>query len=913
MMSDSQFDFAGKNDNLYESSHSDDDDDPKKTSNERDKYNYDSEFSDDEPTPRHKDDSNHVSKPNKQNKNKNSKRTSDDKLDHSSSSYNSPSGRSSSRYLNKDSYESSCDEYEDTDDDKDPVPPPPKTNNTSKKNNSNKPVKKTNNLNQIQAQRRTVSQPPRKGQGRGRGNSGRTRSNEDRGVVVNRVLSANRNKSKALHNIIHDLQHQIETLTIENRDLKRAARLQDREIRKLDNAEAELPSLLKKHSSEMFMMQEKFRKQKEVGDKAKQDLKKREDELYKTKEKLRKYEKMAKEKNLAERNTLSKKLEEMETAMEEKNKKIAELTRAVQLHEKVRARELKEKNEKYKKAVDEMKRLEQEQKDLLRRLKDKEKALEITNIYSQRLQRRGSKDSEHTLFGPDDPVPAAIRRHQEEQGSVYAESVKKASTEKRNRGSASPRTKMVSFDAEKDSPVASPRQENSPAASPTQENEVKNAPMPETKAVETLVGELKKKYEEDEIEEMQDEDFFYTNSKRDSEDRRLEEIDQKLAEMKRREESEKAEEERRRQEAERELERRIAKIEEERKRKEREEQAAREEELRLRREEQERKLLDDMRKQNEKEQEHRQKALEERDGQDEDFKRKKQEMLEKRKKKEILLARMQAIDRGENPDNITEENGYSYEEPNEYKKPKKKPIFLESTTQERYKTEGDFLSHEPFDFSGDTKQAPPAVRRKSTDDDIFNTKSNRQNSWEFKRTDQNLHRGLPAHSDENSPVIKRRNTKDSDELTLGSPSGRNRRHARNSVKKVSTNDSIFADDKKTRRRDLYNDEGLNATYSPTGVDSPRLRNHKINNNSPFDLFDDPFKEDSKQNKNHNKNKNNIVFSSDEDENDNVSAYQPTFNRKNSNNRTKHVHQSRRSPLKTPDHFGDDDLEEMILA
>lgn len=161
------------------------------------------------------------------------------------------------------------------------------------------------------------------GQGRGRGNSGRTRSNEDRGVVVNRVLSANRNKSKALHNVIHDLQHQIETLTIENRDLKRAARLQDREIRKLDNAEAELPSLLKKHSSEMFMMQEKFRKQKEAGDKAKQDLKKREDELYKTKEKLRKYEKMAKEKNLAERNTLSKKLEEMETAMEEKDKKIA--------------------------------------------------------------------------------------------------------------------------------------------------------------------------------------------------------------------------------------------------------------------------------------------------------------------------------------------------------------------------------------------------------------------------------------------------------------------------------------------------------------------------------------------------------------------------------------------------------------
>lgn len=42
-----------------------------------------------------------------------------------------------------------------------------------------------------------------------------------------------------------------------------------------------------------------------------------------------------------------------------------ELSRSVQLHEKVRARELKEKNEKYKKAVDEMRRLENDHRELL--------------------------------------------------------------------------------------------------------------------------------------------------------------------------------------------------------------------------------------------------------------------------------------------------------------------------------------------------------------------------------------------------------------------------------------------------------------------------------------------------------------------------------------------------------------------
>ena len=88
--------------------------------------------------------------------------------------------------------------------------------------------------------------------------------NDDRSVLVNRVLSANRNKAKALHNVIFELQQHIETLTQENKDLKKAARLQDRELKRLDNAEAELPSLIKKHHEELRVLQQKFRKQKEV-------------------------------------------------------------------------------------------------------------------------------------------------------------------------------------------------------------------------------------------------------------------------------------------------------------------------------------------------------------------------------------------------------------------------------------------------------------------------------------------------------------------------------------------------------------------------------------------------------------------------------------------------------------------------
>ena len=46
-----------------------------------------------------------------------------------------------------------------------------------------------------------------------------------------------------------------------------------------------------------------------------------------------------------------------------------ELSRSVQLHEKVRARELREKNEKYKKAIEQMKRLEKDHRELQEKLK----------------------------------------------------------------------------------------------------------------------------------------------------------------------------------------------------------------------------------------------------------------------------------------------------------------------------------------------------------------------------------------------------------------------------------------------------------------------------------------------------------------------------------------------------------------
>ena len=71
------------------------------------------------------------------------------------------------------------------------------------------------------------------------------------GVVVRRVLSANRNKVNALQNLILELQNENEQLRLENRDLKRSSRIQEKAIKKYDNEEAEIPLIIQKHNSEV--------------------------------------------------------------------------------------------------------------------------------------------------------------------------------------------------------------------------------------------------------------------------------------------------------------------------------------------------------------------------------------------------------------------------------------------------------------------------------------------------------------------------------------------------------------------------------------------------------------------------------------------------------------------------------------
>lgn len=234
-----------------------------------------------------------------------------------------------------------------------------------------------------------------------------------------------------------------------------------------------------------------------------------------------------------------------------------------------------------------------------------------------------------------------------------------------------------------------------------------------------------------------------------------------------------AEERRRREEDERR--RRIEEDEERKRRQEEEERRRREEEHERRKREEEEQL----RKQRE-EQERARKQREE----EEEEKKRLEEEAEIRRKKDLLLARMRAIDTGSDKPNGVIQSVGAAAPPAAEDKPKKLPIFLQSDKP---------VKPEP-------QLAKPAANAAASDDDIFSDASGGRKkasagskqsrySYDFKQTVDNLHHGLPAHASQEpdakdsisddlnfgsyKPTLGRRaavkrDSKDKDDLSFGS-------------------------------------------------------------------------------------------------------------------------------------------------
>ncbi|ELU05266.1 hypothetical protein CAPTEDRAFT_225671 [Capitella teleta] len=226
--------------------------------------------------------------------------------------------------------------------------------------------------------------------------------------VTQRMLSARRIKINELKNALEDMNQQMLELKQENKIMKRQQHLHNRTIDRYEDQENDVTAIIQRHSEETRVLKEQLRKQKEKNAAAEKKVKNSEDELDRTKRLLRKMRGLVEDKQLGERDKLAQRLSKLEEQSHEKDGKIKDLEKHVE--------HLKN-NHKHEMGI-ERARLREKQKELSsilekhdrtqEQLKEKEKELDVRNIYAQRLLR-----PPHHLNSSvsSSPLPESRSRH----------------------------------------------------------------------------------------------------------------------------------------------------------------------------------------------------------------------------------------------------------------------------------------------------------------------------------------------------------------------------------------------------------------------------------------------------------------------------------------------------------------------
>lgn len=490
--------------------------------------------------------------------------------------------------------------------------------------------------------------------------------------MMRRVLSANRHKVSRLHNIVEELQQEVDELKSENKSLQRVSHRQEKEIRKIDNEEASLPILLQRHSAEMRTLKQRLRRNQEVLSRKDKESHERDKEIQKLRDKVKNYRELSQDKKLEERAALAKKLQNIEDEMASKDKKILDLEKAITLKDKMRQREMKEQRERYRQAKEELKRVQEDFRSLRERLQEKERELDEKNIYHQLIiqkKKRGVTFPALPATTSDNP---AITNTAEGPADAKGKH---------------PNVFLTNAPSDSGSVITDKGKDI-----------VHNSVQADIKSEKSTVSEVIKP------------SVFEADRRDEGEEVRL----RKEAEERKR----RAEEERRRRKEEEEEERKRKAEEEEnrRKRQEDEKRKREEEELMKHREEQQKR-------------------------QEEEDKKRLEAEAETRRKKDLLLARMRAIDIGnEKTNDVAPTEAVVKDVTTVENKPKKLPIFLQSESTANKKpqqtkpittsvSEGGIFS----DTSGERKRSSARSKDSSY-------------SYDFKQTVENLHQGLPAHA-----------------------------------------------------------------------------------------------------------------------------------------------------------------------
>ncbi|XP_042810894.1 lebercilin-like protein isoform X1 [Panthera leo] len=242
-----------------------------------------------------------------------------------------------------------------------------------------------------------------------------------RDAMTHRILSARLQKIKELKNELCDIRRKLEATVIENQFLKHLQLRHLKAIGKYENSQNNLPQIMVKHQNEVKNLRQLLRKSQEKERSASRKLRETDSELLKTKDSLQELQRLSEDKNLAEREELTQKLSVLTTKTEANNKKIQSLEKQLRLNNRVFNRQLATENRKTLAAQAATKTLQMEIKRLQQKLKEKDRELEIRNIYANRILKH--------LHDKDYPTVSSTKSVQADRSFLFT-SMKHQETQK---------------------------------------------------------------------------------------------------------------------------------------------------------------------------------------------------------------------------------------------------------------------------------------------------------------------------------------------------------------------------------------------------------------------------------------------------------------------------------------------------
>ncbi|XP_068564421.1 lebercilin-like protein [Cebidichthys violaceus] len=205
------------------------------------------------------------------------------------------------------------------------------------------------------------------------------------------IPSADLTRIRDLKSRVRDLQQQLSEARTENKLLKRLQHRHTVALQHFQDSEGSLSQILSNHSNEARVLQGSLRETRACRDNLARQLKTTEKKLLSTKASLRHLQLLSEDHRLLEREELTFRLTRASAELEDKDKRILDLEKNLELCRASFNRQLATEQRKINEARKVSRYLQEQIYQLNKEIQDRERELETHNIYSHRFQKGPSK------------------------------------------------------------------------------------------------------------------------------------------------------------------------------------------------------------------------------------------------------------------------------------------------------------------------------------------------------------------------------------------------------------------------------------------------------------------------------------------------------------------------------------------